>query len=96
MNRGREIVEGHVTREQRGRIGLDPNRGLNAINVDLGNARQNIDPLLHLGRAVAIELAVGQSVTRQGDVDDRLIVRIGLGESRAGSEDQIGNWPVAR
>ncbi len=45
-------------------IDLDPNRALHAINVDLRNAGQNIDPLLHLGRAVAIKLAVGQSVTR--------------------------------
>ena len=88
------IVQGQIPRGQRSRICLDPNRAFNAINVHLRNARQNVEALLDLGGGVFIKIAVGQRVTGQRDISDRLIVRIGLEERRRTRQiaRAVGRW----
>src|SRR5450432_1897743 len=54
-----QIVEGQVPRHERAGVDLDPDRAPHAIDVYLGDAGQDVDSLLHLSCAIAVELAVG-------------------------------------
>jgi hypothetical protein len=81
-NGASQIVHRHPASRQRRRIGLDADRRLGAVNRHLTDAAQNADPLRDLGVAQIVQLSLRQAVTDQCHVQDRLIVRIGLGERR--------------
>src|SRR4029450_497020 len=87
-NRGAAISPRQMTGRQRTWICLDPNRALNAEDLDLGNAWQYVDALLNLRSRILIEIAIGKRVTGQRDVRNGLIVWVGLNErGRAGQVD---------
>ena len=82
LDRGDEVVHGEATCGHRRGVRLDPHRRLTAEHSDLADAGQNADALRHLCAGVVVQLALGDGVTREREIDDRLIVRVRLRESR--------------
>ena len=81
-DRGAQVVHGDAPRPHRGRVRLDADRRLGAEHVHAADARQDADPLADLRRPVVVELARRDRVARQRDVQDRLVVGVGLGKRR--------------
>src|SRR6202167_289498 len=81
LDRTRQIFQRDVADRHRRWIGLDPHRRLRAIDCDLAHAGQYAKPLAHLSVGIVVELSFGNRVTDQGDIFNRLVVRICLGES---------------
>src|ERR1700741_2064726 len=75
---------GHSEPERRKLIYLDlnPDRRPGPINLNLTNSVDDRDLLTKIGITVIKQIAFAHRVTDQGDVEDWLIVRVGLGERR--------------
>ena len=62
FDRAGEIIHGQSSHSERGRVGLDANRSLNAINVHLRNAGQNVDALGDDRGCVLVQIPISQRV----------------------------------
>ena len=58
LDRAGEIIHCQPARGQRRGVGLDSNRALDAVNVHLRNARQDVDTLRDNGGRVFVEIPV--------------------------------------
>ncbi len=83
---GRQVVHRDAAGPHRRRIGLDPDGGLGAENIDPRHARKDADPLADLGAAIVVQLPRSDGIAGEGDIKDRLVVRIGLREGRRRGE----------
>ena len=78
-----QVIHGYVAGPHLGRIGLDANRRLRAVHEPLGSRPAGYaDPLADLGVGVIVELPSCERIAGERDVQDWLVVGIGLGECR--------------
>ena len=78
----RQVIDGDAAGPHGGGIGLDADRGLGAEDVHATHTRQDADPLAHLGAPVIVELTRRDRIAGERDVQDRLVVGVGLGKGR--------------
>ena len=81
-NRGGEIVNRHSAHGQRRRVGLDSHRRLRAIHLHRAHAADDADALADLRVGQIVQLPARHGVAGERDIEDRLIIGIGLGEGR--------------
>src|SRR5207237_2221049 len=93
LDRGAEVVDGDAARPHRGRVDLDADGGLGAVDDHAAHAGKDADPLTLLGTAVIAELTRRVRVAGEGYVQDRLVAGVGLrvGWRRRGGDVRGGS-----
>src|SRR5439155_8338906 len=80
LQRGGQVIDGQIARGHRGRVRLDANGRLSAIDGDLAYPRENANALADLRIGVVEQLALRGAVASDPHVHDGLVVQIGFGE----------------
>src|SRR5438874_8376840 len=91
LQRRGQLIDGQIARGHRGRVRLDANGGLSAIDGDLAHARENANALADLRIGVVEELALRRSEEHTSELQSRrdLVCRLPL-EKKTDDDCQTG------
>ena len=81
-DRGGNVAHGEPERGELGWRDLDAHRGLRTEDIHLGDARQDAQALGHLAARIIVKLPLRQRFAGHCEIDNRLVVRIGLRKNR--------------